>query len=316
MPANHPLLSEAPSPCRESSWVDGPPIEVEYGGHVMVATPPGMQGNTADWWRAISEAERSSFSQNFLVEPRNEERYLWMSLEDWAEQLRLLADQGAYTGVKSAEIELFATAALDQLDQIDALWDEARVRNLNTGVVNTFAYAKENWTDPYEFVGLSDEDYEELLQLYENAGQLIMCARYGEALSRVREKYAAEGYAPGYGPVQVEAPFRYQTGPGGVTPKVVVQDPAPIDEDDFSFEDTGNGEDGFSEDDFFFEDTGNGEDGFSEDDFFFEDTGNGETTPAVVAPEDDGPWWPWVVGGVAVAGLVGGGIYYLYTKDS
>lgn len=266
MTANHYMLDKAPAPCRESSWVFGPAIEAEYGGHVNLANPPGA---------GLEDA----YSK--LGPTRDDAEYnLWLTLEDEAKRI----ESGTYPGVKDSEVKLFAILALEQLDKIDELWGKSKVRNTDTGVVYDWDYATEQ-NMPIEQVGLAPEEVEELIELYDNAGQLILCARYGEAISKSRQDYSEFGYAEGAGPVQVDPRFRLQRGP---------QTPGPVLREDIVIQ------------------TGDGGGAFDGEEPFFEEEYE-EVLPAPV--EEDAPIWPWLVGGAAVVAVVGGGIYYFMTRE-
>lgn len=266
MTANHYMLEKAPAPCRESSWVFGPAIVAEYGGHTESAQPPGA--GMVDAYNALGPL-------------RDDTEYsMWLTLEEEARRLEL----GDYPGIKNRDVHLFASLALEQLDKIDDLWGKSKVRNTDTGVVYDWDYATEQ-NMPIEQVGLQPEEVEELIELYDNAGQLILCARYGEAISKARQKYSEFGYAEGAGPVQVDPRFRLQRGP---------QTPRPVIREDIVIQ------------------TGDGGVGFDDEEPFFEEEYE-EVLPAPV--EEDAPIWPWLVGGAAVVAVVGGGIYYFMTRE-
>lgn len=182
MAFNHYFLNrdKAPRECLDSHWVNGPAFAVSYGGHEVVVEPFGSSSSRPrNLYKALGKKKNSA----------NDELYYLLNTE-----FERLYNTSFPAGIDSNEISKFVVLAKEQLEKIDRLWMDAESR------------------DPGN-PQLSQEEVSKLKLYFDNAGQLLLCARYGEALGKALELYRATGPAPGYGPVEKDPRTSLQMGP-------------------------------------------------------------------------------------------------------
>lgn len=182
MAFNHYFLNsdKAPRECLDSHWVNGPAFAVSYGGHEVVVEPFGSGSNRPkNLYKALGKKKNNA----------NDELYYLLNTE-----FDRLYNTSFPAGIDSNEISKFVVLAKEQLENIDRLWRDAENR------------------DPGN-PQLSQDEVSKLRLYFDNAGQLLLCARYGEALGQALEIYRATGSAPGYGPVEKDPRMSLQMGP-------------------------------------------------------------------------------------------------------
>jgi len=267
--ANHPLLAQSPQVCQAEHWALGAPIEVSFGRRTAMVAPPGAGHGFAiasltgalPTNRAMVEMPDGTMRQNTYAGQGTEndeaEPLAAAELEELATELL----EREYQVVNAEQIYDLAEAALDELEAIEAVWNEGALATGpgDMGLIRVYP--------------IDDNQIEKIKGHYANAGQLLLCAAYGAALDRVRT------------PRPDITQFRTATP--------VIYDPGQEPEMDITRV-TASPTDVPPE----------------QEDEFIEPAFEGAAPPmAGPAPAAERNTWPWILGGVALVGLIGTGIY-------